>query len=163
VNIKLVLVAACALIDSDGRVLLTERPAGKSMAGLWEFPGGKIEVGERPEQTLCVPALGGDRDPAGEPAARLGEAKQTSGLPDAAGGRTADLASDDTAELGANGMTESRTFIQCLTRLGADHSGATAIEYAVIASGVSVLIVATVFAVGGGVKNFFTTLTGMFP
>jgi len=52
VSIKLVLVAACALIDADGRVLLTERPAGKSMAGLWEFPGGKIEAGERPEETL---------------------------------------------------------------------------------------------------------------
>ena len=51
-SIKLVLVAACALIDADGRVLLTERPAGKSMAGLWEFPGGKIEAGERPEDTL---------------------------------------------------------------------------------------------------------------
>ena len=51
-SIKLVLVAACALIDTDGRVLLTERPAGKSMAGLWEFPGGKIETGERPEETL---------------------------------------------------------------------------------------------------------------
>ena len=51
-SIKLVLVAACALVDADGRVLLTERPAGKSMAGLWEFPGGKIEAGERPEQTL---------------------------------------------------------------------------------------------------------------
>jgi 8-oxo-dGTP diphosphatase len=49
---KVVLVAACALIDSDGRVLLAERPAGKSMAGLWEFPGGKVETGERPEQTL---------------------------------------------------------------------------------------------------------------
>jgi 8-oxo-dGTP diphosphatase len=52
VSIKLVLVAACALVDADGRVLLTERPAGKSMAGLWEFPGGKIEAGERPEETL---------------------------------------------------------------------------------------------------------------
>jgi 8-oxo-dGTP diphosphatase len=52
VSIKLVLVAACALIDADGRVLLTERPAGKSMAGLWEFPGGKIEPGERPEESL---------------------------------------------------------------------------------------------------------------
>ena len=49
---KLVLVAACALVDTDGRVLLTERPAGKTMAGLWEFPGGKVETGERPEQTL---------------------------------------------------------------------------------------------------------------
>ena len=48
----LVLVAACALIDSDGRVLLTRRPPGKPMAGLWEFPGGKIESGERPEDTL---------------------------------------------------------------------------------------------------------------
>lgn len=49
---KLVLVAACALIDTDGRVLLAERPAGKTMAGLWEFPGGKVETGERPEETL---------------------------------------------------------------------------------------------------------------
>lgn len=49
---KLLLVAACALIDADGRILLAQRPEGKSMAGLWEFPGGKIEVGERPEQTL---------------------------------------------------------------------------------------------------------------
>ncbi len=51
-SVKLVLVAACALIDADGRVLLAERPAGKSMAGLWEFPGGKVEPGERPEETL---------------------------------------------------------------------------------------------------------------
>ncbi|HWF96251.1 MAG TPA: (deoxy)nucleoside triphosphate pyrophosphohydrolase, partial [Xanthobacteraceae bacterium] len=42
----------CALIDADGRVLLAERPAGKAMAGLWEFPGGKVEPGERPEQSL---------------------------------------------------------------------------------------------------------------
>ena len=49
---KTVLVAACALVDTDGRVLLAQRPAGKPMAGLWEFPGGKIEAGERPEQTL---------------------------------------------------------------------------------------------------------------
>lgn len=49
---KLVLVAACALVDADGRVLLTERPAGKALAGLWEFPGGKVEAGERPEETL---------------------------------------------------------------------------------------------------------------
>jgi 8-oxo-dGTP diphosphatase len=49
---KLVLVAACALIDADGRVLLAQRPEGKSMAGLWEFPGGKVETGERPESTL---------------------------------------------------------------------------------------------------------------
>jgi 8-oxo-dGTP diphosphatase len=52
VSLRLVLVAACALIDADGRVLIAERPAGKSMAGLWELPGGKIEAGERPEQTL---------------------------------------------------------------------------------------------------------------
>jgi len=50
--VNLVLVAACALIDADGRVLLAERPAGRAMAGLWEFPGGKVEAGERPEQTL---------------------------------------------------------------------------------------------------------------
>jgi 8-oxo-dGTP diphosphatase len=51
-RVSLVLVAACALIDADGRVLLTRRPAGKPMQGLWEFPGGKIEAGERPEDTL---------------------------------------------------------------------------------------------------------------
>ncbi len=51
-SVRTVLVAACALIDADGRVLIAERPAGKSMAGLWEFPGGKIEQGERPEETL---------------------------------------------------------------------------------------------------------------
>ncbi|HEY2528657.1 MAG TPA: (deoxy)nucleoside triphosphate pyrophosphohydrolase [Xanthobacteraceae bacterium] len=51
-GVKLVLVAACALIDADGRVLIAERPQGKSMAGLWEFPGGKVEGGELPEQSL---------------------------------------------------------------------------------------------------------------
>jgi 8-oxo-dGTP diphosphatase len=49
---RLVLVAAVALIDADGRVLIAQRPLGKSLAGLWEFPGGKVEAGERPEQAL---------------------------------------------------------------------------------------------------------------
>ena len=49
---KLVLVVACALIDADGRVLLTRRPEGKPMAGLWEFPGGKVDDGEMPEAAL---------------------------------------------------------------------------------------------------------------
>lgn len=49
---KTVLVSAAALIDPDGRVLLAQRPEGKSMAGLWEFPGGKIEPGETPEAAL---------------------------------------------------------------------------------------------------------------
>jgi 8-oxo-dGTP diphosphatase len=52
VSVKLVLVAACALIDVDGRVLIAQRPEGKAMGGLWEFPGGKVEDGERPEETL---------------------------------------------------------------------------------------------------------------
>jgi 8-oxo-dGTP diphosphatase len=52
VSVKIILVAACALVDADGRVLIAQRPAGKPMAGLWEFPGGKIEVGEAPEQSL---------------------------------------------------------------------------------------------------------------
>jgi 8-oxo-dGTP diphosphatase len=52
VSVKLVLVAACALIDADGRVLIAQRPQGKPMAGLWEFPGGKVETGEWPEQSL---------------------------------------------------------------------------------------------------------------
>ena len=49
---KLVLVVACALIDPDGRVLSAQRPHGKARAGLWEFPGGKLEPGERPEAAL---------------------------------------------------------------------------------------------------------------
>jgi 8-oxo-dGTP diphosphatase len=49
---KTVLVSAAALIDVDGRVLLGQRPEGKSMAGLWEFPGGKVEAGETPEAAL---------------------------------------------------------------------------------------------------------------
>lgn len=50
---KPVLVSAVALFDADGRVLLTQRPPGKTMAGLWEFPGGKIEPGETPEAALA--------------------------------------------------------------------------------------------------------------
>ncbi|WP_323761628.1 8-oxo-dGTP diphosphatase MutT [Maricaulis sp.] len=45
-------VAACALLDADGRILIAKRPEGKAMAGLWEFPGGKIEPGETPEQAV---------------------------------------------------------------------------------------------------------------
>ena len=51
-NGKTILVAACALVDADGRVLIAQRPEGKSMAGLWEFPGGKVEKGETPEETV---------------------------------------------------------------------------------------------------------------
>jgi len=50
--VKLLLVAAVALIDADGRVLIAQRPECKQLAGLWEFPGGKVEAGERPEETL---------------------------------------------------------------------------------------------------------------
>ena len=49
---KLLVVVACALIDADKRILLAQRPEGKALAGLWEFPGGKIDAGERPEQAL---------------------------------------------------------------------------------------------------------------
>ncbi|WP_136683175.1 8-oxo-dGTP diphosphatase MutT [Falsirhodobacter xinxiangensis] len=49
---KIVLVSAVALIDSDGRVLLAQRPEGKSLAGMWEFPGGKVEPGETPEAAM---------------------------------------------------------------------------------------------------------------
>ncbi|MFD1745167.1 8-oxo-dGTP diphosphatase MutT [Rhizobium helianthi] len=52
VSRRIVLVAACALVDADGRILLAQRPEGKSLAGLWEFPGGKVEAGETPEETL---------------------------------------------------------------------------------------------------------------
>lgn len=49
---KMLLVVAVALVDADGRVLIAQRPQGKAMAGLWEFPGGKVEADERPEQAL---------------------------------------------------------------------------------------------------------------
>ncbi|HRE22441.1 MAG TPA: (deoxy)nucleoside triphosphate pyrophosphohydrolase [Rhabdaerophilum sp.] len=49
---RLLLVVAAALVDADGRVLIAQRPEGKQLAGLWEFPGGKVEAGERPENTL---------------------------------------------------------------------------------------------------------------
>ncbi len=51
-NHPTLLVVACALVDSDGRVLLSQRPEGKALAGLWEFPGGKVEPGETPEEAV---------------------------------------------------------------------------------------------------------------
>src|SRR5690606_4204982 len=51
-SMKLTLVVACALIDADNRVLIAQRPEGKTLAGLWEFPGGKLDAGERPEDAL---------------------------------------------------------------------------------------------------------------
>jgi 8-oxo-dGTP diphosphatase len=50
--VKLLLVVACALVDADNRVLIAQRPEGKALAGLWEFPGGKLDPGERPEPAL---------------------------------------------------------------------------------------------------------------
>jgi 8-oxo-dGTP diphosphatase len=52
VSLPVLLVVACALVDADGRVLIAERPAGKSLAGMWEFPGGKLQQGEGPETCL---------------------------------------------------------------------------------------------------------------
>ena len=49
---EITLVVACALVDTDGRVLIAKRPEGRAMAGLWEFPGGKVDQGERPEDAL---------------------------------------------------------------------------------------------------------------
>jgi len=51
-GVRIVVVVACALVDVDGRVLVAQRPEGKTMAGLWEFPGGKVADGERPEAAL---------------------------------------------------------------------------------------------------------------
>lgn len=64
---KLVLVVAAALIDAEGRVLIAQRPEGKTLAGLWEFPGGKVEAGERPEAAL-VRELAEELDLAVDPA-----------------------------------------------------------------------------------------------
>ena len=49
---KTVFVVSCALIDTDNRVLIAQRPEGKTLAGLWEFPGGKVDAGERPEAAI---------------------------------------------------------------------------------------------------------------
>ncbi len=51
-TLPLLLVAACVLLDGDGRILIAKRPEGRSLAGLWEFPGGKVEPGESPEHAL---------------------------------------------------------------------------------------------------------------
>ena len=51
-HVNVTLVVACALVDADKRVLIAQRPEGKALAGLWEFPGGKLDPGERPEQAL---------------------------------------------------------------------------------------------------------------
>ena len=51
-GVRLVLVVAVALVDADGRLLIAQRPEGKQLAGLWEFPGGKVDAGERPEDAL---------------------------------------------------------------------------------------------------------------
>ena len=51
-TLPLVLVAACVLLDGDGRILIAKRPEGRSLAGLWEFPGGKVEPGESPEHAV---------------------------------------------------------------------------------------------------------------
>ena len=51
-SLDILLVVACVLVDQDGRILITQRPEGRSMAGLWEFPGGKVEPGESPETAL---------------------------------------------------------------------------------------------------------------
>ncbi|WP_294078300.1 (deoxy)nucleoside triphosphate pyrophosphohydrolase [Sphingomonas sp.] len=62
------MVVAAAMIDADGRVLVQRRPPGKPMAGLWEFPGGKVDPGETPEIALCrelAEELGIDADPGG--------------------------------------------------------------------------------------------------
>jgi hypothetical protein len=66
-DIKLTLVVACALVDADKRVLIAQRPPGKTMAGLWEFPGGKIEPGERP--IVLTIARAGAKDRSGGKAA----------------------------------------------------------------------------------------------
>src|ERR1041385_5459053 len=63
----LLLVAGGAWVDADGRVLIAQRPAGKAMAGLWEFPGGKVEAGERPEDTLIRELAEELGIPVGEP------------------------------------------------------------------------------------------------
>ena len=130
-DLKLTLVVACALVDADKRVLIAQRPEGKALAGLWEFPGGKLEPGERPEQSLirelheelgitvaepCLAPLTfashgyetfhllmplyicrrweGIVDAARRPEPGLGPRQQAARLSDAAGGHSADPASD---------------------------------------------------------------------
>ncbi len=74
---RLLLVVAVALVDADGRVLVSERPAGKQLAGLWEFPGGKVEPGERPEETLIRELSKSSASRSRSPVSRLSPSRAT--------------------------------------------------------------------------------------
>jgi Flp pilus assembly pilin Flp len=172
-GLRLVLVAACALIDPDGRVLVALRPPDKSMAGLWEFPGGKVEVGERPEETviredldtgavsgairvrvaqlrglsssdaaLRLSTLGGFAGAARAFGAEMGKAERAVAIPDAARRPAAD-------------PNAARSALRGILR---NTGGATAIEYALIASLISILIIAGVTQIGTTLSGFFQTV-----
>ena len=154
---RLLLVVACALIDPDGRVLLAQRAPGKAMGGLWEFPGGKVDSGEVPEETLirelreelgitvreaCLAPVGGHAAGDGAFRAEMGAAKGYESIRHAAR-RLA-------AHTNAAGSS--------LTRFAYDMRGATAIEYALIASIITVTILTSMEAIGTTLNSFFESL-----
>jgi len=198
---------ACALVDEDNRVLIARRPEGRHMAGLWEFPGGKVDLGELPEQALIrelaeelgidvtqsclapltfashgyedfhllmplyvcrqwngeVEAKEGqeiawvrpnrladyDMPPADEPKREtLRELLNNKKKPDEQEFKTMIIA-----------LEKAHAFVSDFVR---DTSGTTAIEYAVIAAGIAMTIIATVNGVGSEVNSLFTSVQGKF-
>ena len=182
-QLPLLLAAACALIDPDGRVLIAERPAGKDMAGLWEFPGGKVEKGERPEDTIIrelqeelgivvresmsgavrvrfvqlrdvssshaivpVPALGGSSLPARIASHQMGAPARSYRLSHAARGF-------------ASHSAFARSHLKAFAR---DTNGATAIEYALIATIITVGIITALTSIGSTLKSTFNAVAAGF-
>jgi ADP-ribose pyrophosphatase YjhB (NUDIX family) len=157
----LLLVVAAALVDPDGRVLVAQRPEGKSMGGLWEFPGGKVEAGEAPEAALirelhedlgiavkepCLAPLGRHPARAGACGAQMAHAAGASGQRGRLAHARGRLASASHA---------ARSLVKTFA---ADAGGATSIEYTLCAMLIAAVIITVVTTIGGQVNGMIASV-----
>ncbi len=173
---RLVSVVACALIDPDGRVLIAQRSAEKPMGGLWEFPGGKIEAGEIPEETLirelreelsiavqeaCLApfTFASHAYPDFHLLMPLYLCRRWEGTPQPLEHSSLKWVrperSEPVSHAGGRFAAHPDAARSALKRFARDTTGATAIEYAVIASMISILIVGGASSIGTQIKHFF--------